>query len=62
MVRVTVEPPDGPREAYGSIEGFGIGDIPEDPADTTRIVRVPSPNDLQVPHMHSKFLAAGECN
>ena len=51
-----------PCEANGSIKSFGISDISEDPANTTCIVHVLSPNNLQVLHMHSKFLAARECN
>jgi len=52
VVRITVEPSNGPRKAYGRVNGFGVGNISEDPADATRIVRVLFSNTLQVPYTH----------
>ena len=53
MVRVTVEPPNGPRKAHGRVDSFGVGDASEDPTDTARIVPVLSPNILQIPYTQS---------
>ena len=38
VVGVVVEPSDGARKTYGGIDGFGISDVPENTAHTTRVV------------------------
>ena len=46
VVGVAIEPSDGARKTYGGVNGFGISDIPEDPADAAHIVYILLPNAL----------------
>jgi len=53
MVGVTIEPSNSSCKTYGRVDGFRIGDVSENPADTTHIVRVLSPNGFQISYTHS---------
>jgi hypothetical protein len=54
VVGVAIEPSNGTRKVYIRVDGFGVGDVSEDPANTAHIVRVLFPKGFQVPYTYQQ--------
>ena len=55
-VNITIKPTNGACETDGSVNGFGVSDVADDPGYAARVVRVPFPKACGVPHRHKESI------